>query len=241
MTDWLDLMEGTWPAAARLRTGPWVVRDGQGGGSRVSSATAGGDWAENDISLAEAAHRSLDQTPLFLLRDGEDRLDAALAARGYAARDHVDLLAAPLARLGAEEPRRMSTFALWPMLAIMRDLWSETGIGSGRLAVMDRAAGPRTSILGRHEDRAAGCVFVACNGEVAFVHALQVLPAFRRKGLARDMMRGAAQWALANGATQLALPVTRTNLAAQGLYRSMGLEAVSRYHYRRLDGPEPAA
>lgn len=42
MTDWLDLMEGTWPAAARLRTGPWVVRDGQGGGSRVSSATAGG-------------------------------------------------------------------------------------------------------------------------------------------------------------------------------------------------------
>lgn len=241
MTDWLTLMEATWPAAARLRVGPWIVRNGQGGGGRVSSASAEADWTDSDIALAEEAHRGFGQDPLFTIREGEQRLDAALASRGYTVHDPVDLFVAPVADIAAEPPRRMSTFPIWPMLAIMRDVWSETGIGPERLAVMDRAAGPKTSILGRYDDRAAGCMFVACNGSVAFVHALQVLEVFRRKGLARDMMRGAAIWAAANGADQLALAVTQTNEAAQALYRSMGMTVVTRYHYRRLIRSEPAA
>ena len=33
-------LEATWPPAARRRVGPWTIRDGQGGGKRVSAATA---------------------------------------------------------------------------------------------------------------------------------------------------------------------------------------------------------
>lgn len=241
MTDWLSLMEGTWPAAARLRVGPWIVRNGQGGGGRVSCATAESDWTDADIALAEDTHRSFGQVPMFTIREGEDRLDAVLAGRGYAIHDPVDLFAAPLSALTSEAPRRMTTFAIWPMLAIMRDLWTEAGIGPERIAVMERATALRTSILGRHDDRAAGCVFVASSGGVAYVHALHVLPEYRRKGLARDMMRGAALWAAENGADRLALAVTRTNGAALGLYHSMGMEVVTRYHYRRLSGPDAVA
>ena len=32
-------MEATWPAASRRQVGPFVIRDGQGGGKRVSAAT----------------------------------------------------------------------------------------------------------------------------------------------------------------------------------------------------------
>ncbi len=241
MTDWLGLMEGTWPAAARLRVGPWIVRNGQGGGGRVSCATADAEWTDADIALAEAAHRNLGQAPMFTIREGEDRLDAALAARGYAVHDPVDLFAAPVTRLTAEAPRRLSTFPIWPMLAIMRDVWSDSGIGPERIAVMERAESPKTSILGRYDDRAAGCMFVACNGDVAFVHALHVLPRFRRQGLARDMMRGAAGWAAAQGATRVALAVTRSNDAAQALYRALGMEVVTHYHYRRHPGSDTAA
>lgn len=241
MTEWLSLMEGTWPAATRLRVGPWIVRNGQGGGGRVSCATAEADWTEDDIALAEAAHSSFGQVPMFTIRDGEARLDAALAARGYGLHDPVDLFAAPLARLTTEAPRRMATFPTWPMLAITRDLWSEAGIGPERIAVMERAADPKTSILGRYEDRSAGCVFVACNGGLAFVHALHVQTEYRRKGLARDLMRAAALWAAENGAERLALAVRRSNDAALALYRDMGMEVVSRYHYRRLARPDAAA
>jgi len=241
MTEWLSLMEATWPAATRLRTGPWMVRNGQGGGGRVSCASAEGDWTEADIALAEEAQRSFGQVPLFMIRAGEDRLDAALAARGYGVHDPVDLFIAPVSRLTVEAPRRMATFAIWPMLAIMRDLWSEAGIGPERIAVMERAAQPKTSILGRHDDRAAGCAFVGLNGTVGYVHALHVLPDYRRKGLARDMMRGAALWAAGNGATHLALAVTQANDAAQALYRAMGMEVVTRYHYRRLQRSDSPA
>lgn len=243
MTEWLNLMEATWPAARRWQAGPWILRDGKGGGGRVSATTAAhDDWSEGDIAIAEAAHHGSGQVPLFMVRDGEDRLDAALAARGYALHDPVDLFMAPVSRLAAEAPRRLTTFAIWPMLAIMRDHWAEAGIGPERIAVMERAAAPKTTILGRLEDRAAGGVFAAVNGDVAYVHALHVLPGFRRKGLARDMMRAAAQWAATHGARSLALPVTRANDAGQGLYRSLGMEVVDHYHYRRLVPAEvPAA
>ena len=35
-----SVIEGTWPPASEARVGPWIIRDGQGGGQRVSAATA---------------------------------------------------------------------------------------------------------------------------------------------------------------------------------------------------------
>jgi hypothetical protein len=57
---------------------------------------------------------------------------------------------------------------------------------------MERAAGPKTALLGRVRDRAAGTAFVALHDDVAMVHALEVVPGFRRAGVARNLMQGAA-------------------------------------------------
>lgn len=237
MTDWLGGMEATWPAAACQTIGPWRIRNGLGGGNRVSAATAEAQWDDADIAAAEAAQARLGQPSLFMLRDGEERLDAALAARGYALAAPVVLYAAPVPALAAVPPRRMTTFPVWPMLAIMRDLWAEGGIGPARIAVMERAPGPKAAIMGRIEDRAAGCLFAACDGGLAFVHALWVSPAFRRKGLAGELMRAAAVWAAAKGAERLALAVERDNTPGNGLYQALGMTVVARYHYRKRTGP----
>jgi GNAT superfamily N-acetyltransferase len=45
-------------------------------------------------------------------------------------------------------------------------------------------------------------------------------------------MRAAARWAEGNGATTLALAVTRANSAANALYASLGMVAAGHYHYR---------
>lgn len=232
MTGILAALDATWPAASQRVVGGWRVREGQGGGKRVSSATAEDPTAAGGIAQAEAAHAALGQEPLFCLRDGQEDLDRALVARGYRIVDPVVLLAAPLVAMAAEPPAHMTSFPLWPPLAITRDLWAEGGIGAARQAVMERVAVPKISILGRTGDRAAGAAFVALHDGIAVVHALHVDPAARRQGLARNLMRAAAAWALGQGGHTLALAVTKANAPALALYAALGMERVGQYHYR---------
>lgn len=227
------LMEDTWPPAAVTRVGPWTIREGKGGGKRVSAASAAGAWDEGDLPAAEAAMEAIGQPQLFIIGAGEDALDQALAARGYRVVDPVLAYSGATTDLGAGPIAPLAAFAHWPPLAVARDLWAEGGIGPARLAVMDRVAGPKTAILGRSSDRAAGVAFVALAHGCAMLHALEVTPARRRAGVARDILRAAAAWAAAQGAGTLAVVVTEANGPARALYASLGMAVVGHYHYRQ--------
>ena len=61
-----DAIEATWPAAALHSHGPWLVREGRGGGKRVSSVSAVRDWEPDDIPAAEAALASAREQQLRL-------------------------------------------------------------------------------------------------------------------------------------------------------------------------------
>ena len=228
----LTVMEATWGPASTTRLGPWTVRNGLGGGKRVSATTAEGDWQDTDIPHAEEAMAALDQRALFLIREGDGSLDQALMARGYRIVDPVVAYAAPIAAL-PQAPDHMTTFPHWPPMAIAADLWAEGGIGPARLAVMDRVLGPKTTILARAQDRAAGTAFVAIHENIAMLHALEVTPSQRRQGSAHNILRAASAWAQANGADTLSLVVTVANDPARRLYASLGMQAVGQYHYRQ--------
>ena len=226
MTGWAEVMEATWPPAAVRDLGPWRLRDGAGGGKRVSAATAERPWDASDLECAEAAMVQ----PLFQIRPEDAALDAALAGRGYRRIDPVVVYEAPVA--GFEPPPRMTTFPHWPPLEIAVDLWAEGGIGPARLAVMQRALGPKVAILARGADRAAGVAYVALHGSTAMLHALEVTPALRRQGSAQHILRAAAVWAQDMGADTLSLVVTEANAAARSLYASLNMQVVGHYHYR---------
>lgn len=223
-------MEATWPPAALHRTGPWLIREGQGGGKRVSATSAEGHWTDADISGAEAALQDLHQDRLFVIWPWDQRLDDALAAKGYAKIDAVVGYAAPVT--GFEPPHRMTTFPHWPPMEIARDIWAEGHIGPGRLAVMHRAPGPKAAVLGRTADHPSGVAFVGIHDKTALIHALEVRPAHRRQGAARNILNAAAHWAAENGADRLALAVTEANGPARALYSSLGMQPVGHYHYR---------
>jgi N-acetylglutamate synthase len=227
-----DLLDATWPAASVQHIGPWLIRQGQGGGSRVSAATAMSPVRAEDRVIAEQAMQDLGQTPLFMIRPGDDALEADLAAAGYVVKDPVLAYAAPVTTLAARDLPTKTAFRSWPPLALQADIWADAGIGPARLAIMDRVVGPKASFLGRVQDHPAGCAFVACHGPQAMLHALEVVPAFRRHGLGRHLMIAAARWARDQGAETLALAVTRANRAAIALYTSLGMEVVGQYHYR---------
>lgn len=222
-----EVMEATWPPAGRSQLGPFILRDGAGGGKRVSAATCDGPFAEADLATLESAMAD----PLALIREGDTALDAALDARGWRVIDPVVAYAAPVADLTAELPF-LTAFPHWPPLEIARSLWAEGGIGPARIAVMDRVTGPKAAILGRSGDRPAGVAFVACHGSEAMLHALEVQESQRRQGLGRHLLHAAANWATEQGATRLSLVVTRQNAAARALYTRLGLQVVGQYHYR---------
>lgn len=228
-TNLTEVMEATWPPAAQHVCGPFVLRDGRGGGKRVSAATVLGPWSGSDLARAEAAMAE----PLFLIRAGDEALDAALEAQGYQVVDPVLAYSAPVEGLAGDGPARMTTFPHWPPMQIARTLWQDAGIGPARLAVMERVRGAKTVILGRSNDRACGVAFVACSGRHAMLHALEVMPAFRRQGSAQNILRAAAVWAKEQGADRLSLVVTVANAPARALYAGMGMTEAGAYHYRK--------
>jgi GNAT superfamily N-acetyltransferase len=228
-----DAIDGTWPAAEITRAGPFLLRRGDGGGQRVSAATALGPVTAQDIVAAEDAMQAMGQPRLFQIRAGDDALDAHLATRGYVVVDPVNLHVAPVAALATRRPPPVTAFCVWEPLAIQIDIWAKGGIGPGRLAVMHRAKGPKTSILGRQNDQPGGTAFVAIHDGIAMVHALEVLPHQRKQGMAGWFMRLAAFWAQANGASHLAVVCTQANSGANALYASLGMALVGQYHYRK--------
>lgn len=223
--------EATWPSFGHRRAGAFTVREGRGGGSRVSSASAGSDWSASDIDLAEGAMAAMDQPLLFMIRPGQAALDEALQGRGYHTVNTTLIYAAPIAEL-VPPPDPMTAFPHWPPLAVTEAIWTDEGIGPPRRAVMDRVAGPHAAILGRTADHPVGAAFVAVASQIAALHALAVRKEVRRTGTGGNILRCAAAWAADQGATTLMLAVTEANAPARALYASLGMQAVEQYHYR---------
>ena len=223
----LAALEGTWPAARTTRHGPFLLRDGAGGGKRVSAATLDGPFSEGALDTAIAAGARI-----FRL-SGDGPLDAALAQRGFALVDPSLIYAAPVAAIAAP-PRPVSLLPCWPPIAMQRQLWRDAGTGPERLAVMARASTPRMAFIARHRNRAAGVAFCALHDGIAMLHALDILPEFRREGVARNTVRGIAHWAAEQGATTFALAVTVANQPARALYTALGMTEALAYHYRSL-------
>ncbi|MEO0766953.1 MAG: GNAT family N-acetyltransferase [Pseudomonadota bacterium] len=223
-------IDGTWPAATKQNIGHWIIRDGQGGGKRASAATGDGS---GDIAQAEMAMRALNQTPLFMIREEDGALDAALDARGYQIIDPTNGYATPVQTLTDIPIPRVTAFAIWEPLAIMEEIWAKGGIGPARLNIMARARA-KTGILARWNEKPAGVGFVAIHDGIAMVHAVEVLEHQRRQGVAQWIMRQAAFWARDNGAHTLAVLTTARNGPANALYQRLGFDPAPGYHYRIL-------
>ena len=225
-------LDATWPAKTYQTEGFFTFRDGAGGGSRVSAASWDGQDAPNEATLfkAEAFMQAMEQPRLFIIRESQAALDAALVVRGYQIKDPVWFYAMDLCEW--DLPAASECFALWPPLASQAAIWADGGIGPARLEVMVRARGPKTTVFARQQDRIAATGFIACDGDIAMLHALETAQSARRQGVGRRVMWHMAHWAQAEGANWLTLVTTKANQAANGLYLSMGFEVVSAYHYR---------
>jgi len=226
------LIDATWPAKTISDVNGWTIREGAGGGSRVSAGTATKTANIDEYPHAASVMRDLGQVPIFMVRAGEDALDEKLENAGYLIKDPVTYYTGPTAVLATQRPPAVTCFQVWPPLATQAEIWAAGGVDVARLAVMDRVAGPKTTVLGRLTDTPAGTAFAAIQDGTAMLHAIETADAFRRQGLGRHMIRALAFWAQDNGAETIALLVTKANIGANALYTSLGMTPVGGYHYR---------
>lgn len=227
----IDVLENTWSAETRNKQEPFVFRQSNGGGKRVTATSIEGMVGTDNIAAAEQQMARMGQPALFTL-DPDDRADPILAELGYDALDETLLYHCPINVLTARHVPRVTAFPTWPPLQLTKDIWEESGIKADRIAVMERVKGPKTAILGRVNDRAAGAVFAAVHNGCGMIHSLEILPFQRRNGLASSLTVAAAHWAAEHGATDFALPAVAANAPANALYTSLGMSVVARYHYR---------
>lgn len=222
LQDLYDVTEATWPSAAVSEQAGWIIKDGAGGGKRVSAAVQLDENA--DITVAEAAMRDLGQDQLFQIREGDDALDQELANRGYALFDRVVLMVGKISALdqtadGQMEDRPNSN---------MTKIWAQGGIGPARLNIMDRAICPKA--YGRIDDKAVA--YAAIHNNICMAHAVEVSQDHRRQGLGRKIMHQIAGWADQQGADYMAVITVVENTAARTLYQNLGLQEIGNYHYR---------
>ena len=224
-------IDATWPAAETVSRDGWNLRRGAGGGKRVSAASGAGD-----VHVAEAAMQEWGQSRLFQLTPEDAALDGALAEAGYDVVDPVALYAAPVSELVGQQSHIAAAYRCQFRPAITEEIWDQGGIGPARRAIMDRVTQPKMFLLTRASEKPAGVGFWAVDGDVAMIHAIEVLPALRRQGAGVLMIELAARLAEEQGASTLALAVTEANTAACALYAGMGMKVAGRYHYRLAQG-----
>lgn len=229
----MTALEESWPAASVRKVEGWQIREGQGGGQRVSAASPHISGSVPDIETAEKAMEELGQSPLFRLTEADAALDHALHQRGYELNDATQIYAGALAGRRRDVRWDNEVFHAWPMLALQKTCWQHGGIGPARLAVMDRVEGPKTTFLARSDQALGGVAFAAISGDIAMVHALHVEPDQRRKAVASKILAAVGDWAQDMGARYLALAATKENFAANALYVNIMLTPVVAYHYRR--------
>ncbi len=86
----------------------------------------------------------------------------------------------------------------------------------------------RKYIVAVDDNEIIGYAGIAIAGDVADIHTLTVLPAFRRRGIASHMLRELEAWATQKGITNFMLEMREGNAEAQPLYEKHGYQVISR-------------
>ena len=228
-----------WPAPVRDRLGDWVLRAADGWTGRGNSALPVGDPGlplEEAIDAVVTWYRDHRLTPMINVPlPYASTLDAALAARGWDHRPLTLMQVAPLTAVlaGTElqpdlPPVRLS--------AAPSEAWLE--VAAGRKGGLPAAApapahrrgpGPVRRGVRRQRRTARDRARLGQRSRLVRVHLVEVVPAARRRGLARHIVGALARWATSVGASRAYLQVEQHNTPAVTLYARIGF--TPHHHY----------
>ena len=218
-----------WPPSESVPLGDWTLRAAGGFTRRANSVLVAGDpggpLAEALASVARwYAERGL--TPWLQVPDGSPH-GAGADALGWVREADTLIRTAPLAPLTSLAPGAEVALSRTPDAAWLASYHRTGDLAEAALKVV--SGGP--SVWFATMPGAIGRAVV--DGRWALFGAVEVEPAFRRRGLATAVMGALARQACAEGATAAYLQVEADNAAARALYDGLGFTDHHGYHYRR--------
>ena len=229
-----------WPAPIQARLGGWFLRAAENWTGRANSALAVGDpdrTLEAAIDAVEQwyaakGQRPMINTPMPLAAP----VNAALDARGWGARPLTLVQTGAVQALVADvTPRRdlppveladTPTDAWYEMIAAHK--------GTLPAAARQILTGVPEVVFASVQDE-SGSLLAVARGAVTGpdrwlgVSLVQTVPAARRRGLGRHVMRAVAQWATQRGAARAYLQVEERNTGAVALYQALGFSTHHTY------------
>lgn len=244
------LARHAWPAREQEALDGWLLRFTDGVTRRANSV-----WP-NDMDGAVPLDDRLAHVEAFYADRGRPacyqlcpaalpvELDDLLAHRGYQADAETAVQTVALAEL----MQRTATRASLPSAAVtvsvstqLSDVWYDAYCESEE--VSGHAAAVRRAIIARIAAPVGYATAVQAGRVIALgmgvledgwlgIFNMATLPAFRRQGLATDVLRGLAHWAGGLGGHSSYLQVMLSNPGAQALYAGLGYRTLYHYHYR---------
>ena len=231
-----------WPASEVQHVDGWRLGLSVGVSRRANSLLplepVTGRRLEDAIDEVEWRYASHGLTPCFKMTAAAlpAELSAALDRRGYSVEQHSQVLTADAAAVAAHDDGSHGVHLIdapeahWAAIC-----WPADGDGkeaAGRFAIAKRLPEPRVFALAQLSGNAGGAGLAVAQGDWACLGAIHVLPAFRRRGLAKAIVTALAAWAVARSVQRLYLQVQFSNAPARRLYDGLGFHFAYAYHYR---------
>lgn len=232
-----------WPAAEIVDIDGWRLRATGGVTRRANSAwtiaATGTLSIDERIARAEAFYSARHLPPCFHVAPISQPvgLDSALASRGYVLDAPVSIQVTALDQIKIADERdglrcevseRYSDDWLW--LSTKRGRFGDvTEVYRG---ILDRLDGRTGFALVRCGDEPIAIGLSVIDGAWAGFFNMLTMPEARRRGAARQVLRGLSRWAGTRGASRAYLQVERAAVGAMALYAGLGFEELYGYHYR---------
>lgn len=228
------IADRAWPAAERSSLGPWILNASTGWSGRLNACWPLGapplPLAEA-VDAVEAWYGARGLPPIFKPAGPLPALEAELAARGYRARTPTLMMVADI--LDAARPERVSVAdtvgAAFERVFLGTQENAEDA--AERMGAFHRIARPRVFASIEVEGEPVAIGGSAIESDWAGVFGMRTLAAYRRLGLAQDVVAALMAGARAAGATKSYLQVEAPNAPAIALYERFGFRTVFAYSY----------
>lgn len=226
-----------WPALETRDLAGWRLRFSHGYTKRANSINPLGPEAQcgpEVVTALEAPYLALGQTPTWRLTPlAPPAIRPLLAARGYRAIERSLLQVCPL-HAGFAADAEVRIFPR-PTPAWIEAFCTHSPVPPRHRGTMQRMLAAIAAPAGFAFVEEAGQPMAMAIGAVESDHMglfdVLVMPAARRRGLARRVTESLYAWARGHGARFAYLQVVATNAAALPLYAGQGFRTVYGYEY----------